>query len=288
MTQWLRLARATLGGIGINYHGGDQLKIEFSISKDIGSSANDATITFYNLRESTRNGVGKELEDVTLEAGYENEGNVAIIFSGQIRDVEHRRNGPDILTAITCGDGDKALRKATTSRSYPKGTKLTTIIDDLQADLEKQGVAKGEWRFPDGFEEKTLKRPFAMCGGCVREMDMLGRSNGFYWSVQNGATEIIPSDDALDQVVFLSKDTGLVGVPTITDNGVKFEALLNPEIRPGRKVQIESEMLEMNGAGGLYRVSSVTYAGSNRDGDMLVSGHGEAYSGAKVDEGIKP
>ncbi|PHP66555.1 hypothetical protein CSC94_12765 [Zhengella mangrovi] len=285
MTQYLRKVIADFGGLVINQQGGDQLKIGFSISKDVSSATNDATIELWNLTEGHRNVVGKEFDHITLEAGYEKANNIGIIFDGDIRDVEHRREGPDIITKISCGDGDKALRKATISKSFPKDTPVKDVIEEVQKQLEKYGVQRGEWKGVDDLPK--LKRPLALCGACLRDMNMIGRSHNIYWSIQNGATEVIPSDDALDQIVFLSPKTGLIGVPTITDNGVKFEALLNPEIRPNRKVQIESQTLEMNGEGGIYRVSSVTYSGDNRDGDFKVAGHGEAYSGGKVDEGKK-
>ena len=87
--------------------------------------------------------------------------------------------------------------------------------------------------------------------------------------------------------MLITPETGLIGVPTITDNGVRAKALLNPEIRPGRRVQIESETLEMNAEGGIYRVSSATYAGDNHQGDFVVDIGGESIQGGKVDEGAK-
>jgi hypothetical protein len=100
--------------------------------------------------------------------------------------------------------------------------------------------------------------------------------------------EVIPGDGFLPGVVLLNSSTGLIGVPTITDNGVKVSALLNPEIRPNRTVKIESEVLEMNGENGLYRVSQIEYTGDNRDGNFEVQIHGEAIKSGKVDEGISP
>jgi hypothetical protein len=124
-----------------------------------------------------------------------------------------------------------------------------------------------------------------MCGSCSRELNRLGRTHGFYWSIQNGALEIIPGDGYLGGIAFLTPTTGLIESPTITDNGVSAKALLNPEIRPNRRVRIESEMLKANGGGGEYRVSTASYVGDNRDGDFFVQIDGESVSDAKVDEG---
>lgn len=293
MKQYLRKVRASFsGGLiinpgGINKH---DIRIEFSISKSISSTANSAEITLFNLTESHRNSMGKEFDAITLEAGYMppgEAGNVGIIFKGAVRDVEHKREGANIKTIISCGDGDAALRRATISKSFPKGTPVKDVIDELSKQLEAEGLARGEFKYPDAMEGKTFKRPYAACGSCAREMDTIGRGNGFYWSSQNETLEIIPSDGYVGGVVLITPDTGMIGTPAITDNGVRVKCLLNPEIRPNRRVQVKSQTLEMNAADGMYRVTEATYAGNNMDGEFSVEITGESVQGGKVDEGKK-
>lgn len=293
MRQYLRKVRATFnGGLlinpgGINPH---DIRIEFNIDKDTSSSPNSAEITIFNLSESHRNSVGKEFDAIILEAGYippEGSGNVGVIFKGAVRDVEHRREGPNILTIISCGDGSKALRRATISKSFPKGTPVKDVVDELSKQLEKEGVSRGEWKFPNDVESKTFKRPYAVCGSCARELDTIGRGNGFYWNLQNETMEIIPSDGFIGGVVLITPETGMIGTPAITDNGVRVKALLNAEVRPNRRVQLKSETLEMNGDDGMYRVTGASYSGNNMDGEMVVDITGEAVKSGKIDEGIK-
>ena len=294
MQQYLRKVRLTASGSGgsvvLNPGGvdGHQLKIGFDVSKSISSTANNATIRIWNLKESTRNALGKELDDITLEAGYmppSGGSNVGVIFRGQIRDVEHTRSGPDIISTLSTGEGDKAFRRATISKSYPAGTKVETVVEDIYKELEKEGVSRGEWKFPEDMQ--AFRRPYAACGGCKREMDTISRGKDFYWSVQNGVMEVVPGDGYIGGVVLITPRTGMIDVPTITDNGVKVSCLLNPEIRPGRRVRIESEVLSMNGEGGEYRVSEVTFSGDNRDGDFVSAICAESIQGGKVDEGKK-
>lgn len=293
MQQYLRKVRLTAtgkgGSLNINAGGANlhDLKISFNIAKGISSTQNDAEIRIWNLAESSRNALGKELDNIRLEAGYLpplGGGNVGIILEAQIRDVEHRREGADIVTTLTCGEGDAAFRAATISKTYPAGTKVETVVEDIYTELEKEGVTRGEWKFPENMQ--PFKRPYTVCGGCKREMDTLSRGKDFYWSVQNGTMEIIPGDGFIGGVVLLSPQTGLVDTPTITDNGVKATALLNPEIRPNRRVRIESQTLEMNAENGEYRVSECIYTGDNRDGQAFhVQITGESVKGGKVDEG---
>lgn len=318
--QYLRKVRATFnGGFTINPGGimPVELMISFDVSKSISSSANTASIDIYNLTESHRNAMGKEFDEVMLEAGYMppagfsgpgilnfsrgvngiysmstgqvstgSSGNVGIIFKGNIRDVAHKRQGENIVTTISCGDGDKALRKGVTNKSYPKGTPVKTVVEDIYKGLEKEGVTRGEWKFPDDMEP-NFKRPYVACGSCAREMNTLGRGKQFYWSIQNGAMEIIPGDGFIGMVALISPKTGMIDTPTITDNGIRVSTLLNPEIRPGRRVKVESSIIDLNATDGIYRVSECTFSGDNRDGDFRVAVTGEAVQGTKVDEGRK-
>lgn len=292
MKQYLRKVRVKFnGGALIVNPGGIQLhemKVEFDISGGIESSQNTASVSIWNLAEGHRNAVGKEWDEVEIEAGYMPPGggdNVGIIFKGRMRDVEHKRDGPDIITTLSCGDGDKAFSRATISKTFPAGTPVQDVVEEIYKQMEAEGMRRGEWKFPDNMP--PFKRPYSMCGPCTRELDRLGRGKGFYWSSQNETMEIVPGNGTIGGVVLISPETGMVDTPTITDNGVRVSALLNPEIRPNRRVQIKSKVLEMNAEGGLYRVSQRRFHGDNRDGDFLVEVHGEAIKGGKVDEGKK-
>lgn len=289
MRQWLRKARVTFDGYVINPSSRvetKELRVAFSVSRSISGSPNTFSIKLWNLAPGNRNAIGKELKNVQLEAGYvppEGGGNLGIIAKGQIRDVQHDREGPDIITTVSCGDGDLAYRKATISKTLPKGTKLETVVEEVYKEMQKQGIEKGEWKFPE--QPKTYKRPYSMCGSCTRELDVLGRGNKFYWSIQNGVMELIPSDGYLEGMILISPTTGMIGSPSITDNGVKVKALLNPEARPNRLMEIQSEVLEMNGAQSIYRISQVDFDGDNQEGDFVMNLTGETKDGSKVDEG---
>jgi hypothetical protein len=286
MQHWLRKVRVNIeGGPTINPGGldGPQLRVQFKVSKTISGSPNEIEVKLFNLNKSSRNSIGKEFQGLTLEAGYmppQGGGNVGIIGKGRIRDVESERDGPDIITTVYCGDGDQGFRKATISETIEKGTPIPEVVEKIYKDLEKQGIGRGEWKFPEGI--RSLKRPYSMCGSCIRELNTLGRGNDFYWSIQNEVLEIIPSDGFLSGSLLISPETGMIGSPTVTDNGVKVSALLNPDARPNRLFEYKSEF-----ASGKARASTVDLDGDNQEGDFTMTLHGESASGSKVDEGKK-
>lgn len=291
MRQFLRKTRVTLfNGFTINPSSRvekHELRVAFNVDKTISGSANPFELKVWNLNSNHRNSIGKELEEIQIEAGYvppEGGGNLSVIAKGFIRDVQHDREGPDIITTVSCGDGDKAHRKAVISKTHPSNTSVPDVVKSIFDKMKEHGVDKGEWKFPE--DVRSFKRPFSMCGGCVRELNNLGRGNKFYWSIQNGVLEIIPTDGHLAGEVLISAETGMIGTPSITDNGVKVKCFLNPAIRPNRIVQVQSQILEMNSQDDRYRVSELNFSGDNMQGDFTASLHGEAIGGGKVDEGV--
>jgi hypothetical protein len=268
----------------LNQH---DLTIAFTIHKSLSSTTNPGTISVYNLSEGQRNMMGYEMDDVKLEAGYlgldGGKGNVGIIHWGQIRDIFHKREKADIVTELYVGDGDKGVRTAVVNTAYKANTPVRDMVMDAVSSFQAGGVAAGEIKLPDNIP--IMKRPYAMIGGSKDNLDLLARSYGFYWSIQNNALEIVPQDGALSGMVLIAPETGLVGTPTITDKGVKAVALLNPEVRPGREFMVKSALLSTNAAGGTYRCSEAIFAGDNRSGDFTVTVTGERMTGGKVDEG---
>ena len=296
MQQWLKKVRVTFatGGLVINPGNAtdEQLRVEFRISKTLSSSPNGAEVHLWNLSESSRNSVGKELDDLVLEAGYIGSspfgtaGSVGIIFKGQVRDVRHVvYQGRGIDTIVTCGDGVKAMRKSHISQTFPKGDDAQKVCESVYEEFSKEGVDQGEWKFPEDLQK--FKRPYSVCEPCVSAMNTVSRTNKFYWSIQNGAMEIVPANGYLPGTVYLSSSCGMVGVPTITDNGIRVVSRINPEIRPNRTITVASETLKLNAVSGVYRIGALEYYGDNMEGDFNINIEAESVqSGDTVDEGI--
>lgn len=290
--QFLRKLRVRFSGEGgsleVNQGGNDnnQIYITIDIERSIGSRQNTAEIEIYNLSESSRKSIGEEFTFVEVEAGYvsENVDVTGIIFAGEVRDSEVGRDDTDIITTVTAGDGDRAIRKATALQSFPAGTPKEDVVEYLFAQFEAQGIERGEWVFP---EMQPFLRPYSISNSVVREMNLLGRSNGFYWSIQNNVLEIVPRAESLPQTAVLNSNTGMIGYPKITDNGIKVSALINPEVRPNRLIKVESDAVELNAENGEYRVGSIHYRGDNKTGAFLMTIHAEASIGEGINEGVQ-
>jgi hypothetical protein len=283
--QWKRVVEVTISGKAGTLTVRD-LTITFSVSKSIGSKQNTATISIMNLTKSHRRQIGEEFDKIELKAGYEG-GPLSTIFKGDIRDVETTREDKDIKSEMDCGDGDEGIGKGAVSKTFPAGTKPKAIVEYLQKEMP--GTSLGEMKGIDDLP--AYKRPVSLYGWAAREMDKLGREHGFYWSVQDGAVQAVKNDQVLNGTTVVSKETGMIGSPSVTDKGVKVKALLNPEIAPGRTIDVRSDFLDeesgkdkrkSDDGGGLFRVSEVTFSGTNRGEEFYVEAEGNRIEAGKV------
>lgn len=283
--QWKRVVEVTVSGKGGSFTARD-LKIDFSVSKGIGSKQNTATIAIWNLTASHRKQLGEELDKIELKVGYQG-GPLSTIFKGNVRDVTHTKETADVKSEMECGDGDEAFSKGAVSKTFPAGTKPKEIIDYLAGEMP--GATKGEMKGIDDLP--AYMRPVTLFGWSWSEMDKIGREQGVYWSIQNGQVEAMKSDQALQGTTVVSSETGMIGIPEITDKGVKIKALLNPNIAPGRQIDVRSDFLDEGSGrdkrktdqgGGIFRVSDVTFSGSTRDIEFYVEAEGSRVEGGKV------
>ena len=283
--QWGRVVEVNVSGKSGSLTVRD-LRIDFEVAKGIGSKQNTATISIWNLTASHRKQMGEEFDKIELKVGYKN-GPLSTIFKGNIRDVTHTKETADVKSAMECGDGDEAFSKGAVSKTFPAGTKPKEIVDYLASEMP--GAAKGEMKGID--ELPAYKRPVTLFGWSWSEMDKLGREHGFYWSIQNGQVEAVKNDQVLQGTTVLSSETGMLSIPEITDKGVKIKALLNPNVAPGRQIDVRSDFLDEESGrdkrktdqgGGIFRVADVTYSGSTRDVDFYVEAEASRVEGGKV------
>lgn len=250
MRLYLRAARVRVNGRAFT------VRTAFSISKGKTGKANKSTVTLHNLSEDSRNFIEKSGTTVILEAGYQDR--LSIIFVGDIKKVVTSRKGPEVLTTIESGDGETQITNAHIELSLGPGATDEQIINAAVAALGlPTGVIKG---LPDTANQTG----FAFSGRAGELLDQMTEKSGLEWSVQTGALQIMPEDENTGETaVLLSSNTGLLGLPNKKDDGLEINSLLNPELRPGRLVRVESKLLI---GPNLYKATTVEHEGDTREG----------------------
>lgn len=265
------------------------LRIEFDIEATRVSKPNQATISVYNLSRHTRQRIKEEFTRMKLEAGYAD--NVGTIFLGELQTVVNKKNGVDVITEISVGDGTKAIQNSTANFTVDAGDDATqNAINGLIGTME--GISKGNISAAKDFPGAL--RSVVVCGNTKDELAKLGRKHDFEWSIQQGAVEITKNDAAINETIEISSESGMVGSPEMTEKGVMVRCLLNPAIRPNRIVKVVSDFIEFDNnetpsgkresdqGAGFFRVAKVRYTGNNEDGDFYCTIEGERMYGSKV------
>ncbi len=232
MRQYLRkveLILADATGKGLDF---SQLRIKFHIAKDDAQTPNKARITIYGVNDETAARVKKEFVDISLQAGYQE--NYGVIFRGNIIEVRSgRENGVDTYVEISAGDGDKDYVYGVVNKTLAAGATPNAIASAAMVSRPGYIPDLGGVKLPRGKVLYGMKRDV---------LRSVAQSTGTTWSVQDGNTQFIPLTQVLPgEAVILNSQTGLVGTPEQTVEGIKADALLNPLVKIGGRVIINEK-----------------------------------------------
>jgi len=93
----------------------------------------------------------------------------------------------------------------------------------------------------------------------------LGKAYNIEFFTDDNILRAIESDGFLiEPVVVLSKDSGLIGSPQKTMDGIKLRSLMNVLIAPGKKIEILADEIK-----GLAVVERVTHLGDTNENDWF-------------------
>ncbi len=247
------------------------LRIKFEVTKDLTSYPNLAQIQVYNLSKDSRARVEKDFTQCIFNAGYET--GKKLLFKGQIRNVTHLKQGVDTITTIFAYDGSRDFDTAKTNITFKEGTNTKQIVEHVVSTFKE--TTKGVIQGLDNLKDKLSG--VSLSGSSKDILDELGQENNFEWSINDGALNIIPKNQAIDRTIVITSATGMIGSPTITEIGADVTTLLNPEYIPNAKIKIESltqavalgdlnfRDINQTLGEGLYKIQKVTHVGDTHD-----------------------
>jgi hypothetical protein len=215
------------------------LRFRFKVNSSDLSSPNNAQITVTNLAPNTANQIQNEFTHVTLQAGYQN-GAFGTIFDGDICQIHRgKENQTDTMMKIVAADGDAAHNFGFISKSLPAGSSGQDVVNAVLAALEPLGVVAGQIL---GLSPNRASRGKALYGMVRDVLDDLCATHGTTWSIQRGALTILPNGGAVSSQppIVINANTGMVGIPTQTEGGVKVRCLIDPNIVVGSQIQLNN------------------------------------------------
>jgi hypothetical protein len=209
---------------------------------------NSAQIRVYNpspLTVSTLLEQGSELEftQVQVQAGYE--GSYGLIFRGTIKQVRYgREQQTDTYLDITAADGDSAYNFSTIALSLAAGqTAPNNAVQEIIQNMTRNGVGVGY--VPPDLGGNPLPRGQVLYGMTRDELRELCASTGCSWSIQDEKITLIPLTGYLPgQVPVITRATGMIGLPEVTQNGIQLKTLLNPNLKIGQAVKLDNASIQ--------------------------------------------
>ena len=250
-------------------------RLNFTVTKEQNGTSNKAKITIFNINQDSRNFLEEKDLVVFLKAGYQDQ--VSTIFFGDIIERTTQRAGADVTTTLECGDQEQLLKTVRVNIGLAANSTNIQAFDAAATALGLKIPAPQKALIP----VTTFLKRFSFVGLAQDLLNKLTETNKFKWSIQDGVLQILgPESDDTQLAVVIGPNTGLIGNPTKTKDGIKFRSLLNPQITVGRTCKIESTQFQgrfgneankkasqsLSDAGGFIIARKVVHQGDSNEG----------------------
>lgn len=230
------------------------LRIQFKTSAIDVDSPPHAVIRVINPSKTTAERFSKEFQSVTLQAGYEN-GNFGVIFQGSIVRIRRGRlSNIENFVDIMASNLDAIYNFGFVNGSLAKGQngpqqQINMIRDKVnsspvaqgQAGAQAQGMQLGYIPSSVG-TGGTLPRGKVLFGLARDKLNDVANSTGMAWQIgPDGKINFHPLTGYLPgEAVVLNSQTGMIGIPEATNQGIEVNCLLNPLIKAGTLIKINN------------------------------------------------
>ena len=248
------------------------IHIAFKITKSNEPTPNSGTVSIWNLAGYTRDKIRNIGDFIELSAGYlRDDYGVRVVIRADVIGITNIKQGVDIITTVSLGDGVEFLKTIKQAYSFKEGASVKAIIEKI---AKAEGITLKSLA---GVVDATFANGFSEMGPLGDVLDKLVGKLDAQWSFQNNELQVMPKLGNNGSPVFrIASDTGMIGSPTrdvdtslVTtapqSDGWKVSALLRPELGPGDRVEIESDIAD---ASGIYHIKDITHSGDTHGADF--------------------
>ena len=246
------------------------MAISYSVTITGNAHMNEAQIKIANINKEDRDFIltatsplrrHKERKTITLYAGYASTG-IARLFCGDIT-ASSVTQPPDIWLCVKAKTGFFA-RSSIVAVGGEERQSLSTLSGKVAGHLGLQLDFQAD--------DKSIEN-YAFTGGAGLQVDKLGEMGLVNAYVDDDRLVVKPEGVALSgKVRRLSKHSGMVGIPELTEQGVKVKMLHDLETTVGGMLEITSELNPA--ANGRYVIFKATYTGESHGQPFYIEAEG--------------
>jgi hypothetical protein len=249
------------GGTGTRID--ERFRVVFRVVKTLTTETNVSDVQIYGLGDSLRQQFLASGQVMQIEAGYA--AGSEILSIADITNASIQRQPPEIITKLECQDGAQALKERKVALSFAPETPVQRVLDKLAQELALGQRATG-------VQVQGVYRNGLTLSTTIRDaLNRVTRKADVTWSIQDRQLQILdPVLSSQGQGVLLSPTSGLINSPERIDDpeneeelrrgvGYRVRSLLNPKIRPGEQLILESVEVQ-----GQFRIDTVEHTCDTR------------------------
>lgn len=176
------------------------------------------------------------LNTLTVTAGDDQAG-MSTVFSGTIYQAyADYSSQPDVPFHFVCKSGVGSNVAPAAPSSFTGSTSVVTIMQGLARQMNLG--------FQNSGVSANLSSPY-FSGTAQLQAQKCADAAGIYWGVIGTSLEIWPKggNRSTPSVPTISVATGMIGYPSITQQGIIVKTIFNPQISRGSLVKVESSVL---------------------------------------------
>ena len=223
-----------------------EFRIVFEFKKVLRADPDPGTIELYDIGPELMKVLTKPFNPrktpghkVEVFVGYKSEGVVTKIYDGEIQEGISRYESPSWITKLICGVDYNSFLNIVQGKSFAPGTDPIDAIKSLldptgrKVSIAKDLVNKIKKKFING--KSFVDNIKNILSEISKEFDLSVTSTG-----QDGPVQVTefgyPNDDT---PILLNENSGL-RTAEVTHTGVNIRAFMQPRIRPGTLIDLES------------------------------------------------
>lgn len=243
----------------------ENLKYTFSegsmdivIRKCGGGDLGEANIAIYGLSTETMKQLVwtnyrqlfQSWNQVIVQAGDidSSDSELSQIYYGDIMEARADLNGARPVLLLTARTGAYISIKP----ESPLAINGSAPVADIVSKIAKENGL--------GFENNGVTESIRDCvlnGSPLAKMQSAAEHVKAYVYIDNGVAFLSPlSKERKNTAILINKETGLIGYPTVSNNGISFATNFNPQIELASKVSVESVV---PGTDGTWLITAVTH-----------------------------
>jgi len=262
---WQQYRRVDAGSISV-----EDLDMRIEV-EDTSDDGHRFDVQIWNLAEDTWKNVSED-DYCRITLGWE-DGDQQSVMHGIIEKKTTESDGNDRIFRLKGSEVSDHLTKKKMSKTYGTNQTPSQIAKDLAGEC---GLTAGDI----GSIDSTVTSNFIVSKDkpvrhwldeLIKEAESMTNA-GWEWFVDGGRLYFVRKDGRTDEAVELSYNNTLVSInesdgEAEDSDGLEFEAMLEPSIRRGAALVIDTD--DYNGA---YRVRGYTFVSDTTSGDHHVEG----------------